>query len=58
MVQNFWDSQSILSGDGVLDNLRLVRWRSDVEWSPWNCALLTVREAKIHGGIGGLIEMV
>ena len=58
MVQNFWDSQSILSGCSVLDNLRLVRWRTSEEWAPWNCVLLTEQEAKIHQKIGEYLEEV
>lgn len=58
MVQNFWDTKSILSGNDVLSNLHLVRWRKDVEWSPWNCILLTEREAAIHDNIGPILEQV
>ena len=58
MVQNFWGSQSVLSGNGVLANLRLVRWRTSEEWAPWNCILLTEEEAKVHYKIGEDLEEV
>ena len=58
MVLNFWGSQSVLSGCSELENLRLVRWRPSEEWAPWNCVLLTEREAKVHRKIGDNMEEV
>ena len=58
MVLNFWGSQSVLSGCSELENLRFVRWRPSEEWAPWNCVLLTEREAKVHRKIGDNMEEV
>ena len=51
---NFWDSQSVLSGDGDLSSLSLVRWRREVEWSPWNCLLVNEEEKEIHADVDDL----
>ena len=51
---NFWDSQSVLSGDGDLSSLSLVRWRREVEWSPWNCLLVNEEEKEIHAEVDDL----
>ncbi len=51
--QNFWDGQSLLSGSRDLRSLLLVRWDRSVEWSPWNCVLLTAEEAEVHAMLGG-----
>ncbi|XP_055464178.1 IQ and ubiquitin-like domain-containing protein [Psammomys obesus] len=48
LTENIWASQSILSAWDDLNDLVLVRWDKNVEWSPWNCILLTKDEAKAH----------
>jgi len=48
VIENFWDGQSVLSGGKDLENVALVRWDVNEEWSPWNCILLTKSEAAIH----------
>ena len=47
-MEHFWAAQSVLSGKDDLKELRLIRWDRLVEWSPWNCILLSKDEAKIH----------
>ncbi|XP_066260801.1 IQ motif and ubiquitin-like domain-containing protein [Euwallacea similis] len=43
-----WHGHSVLSECNDIYQLRLVRWKQDTEWSPWNCILLTLEEAKEH----------
>ena len=54
IVENIWNSRSILSGLGDLFDLRLARWECEKEWSPWNCILLSREECRIHTQLGGL----
>lgn len=48
LVNNVWHSKSGISEFDDLFSLRLLRFRADTEWSPWNSILLTKREAAIH----------
>lgn len=48
LTHHIWNDKSIMSGLNDLNNLRFVRFRKDIEWSPWNCILLTEEESKIH----------
>ena len=48
LVENIWNSQSVLSAHEDLFDLILVRWNKCEEWSPWNCILLTKEEASAH----------
>ncbi|ELK32810.1 IQ and ubiquitin-like domain-containing protein [Myotis davidii] len=48
LVENIWATQSALSAWNDLNDLVLVRWDKAVEWSPWNCILLTKDEAAAH----------
>ncbi|XP_006090566.1 IQ and ubiquitin-like domain-containing protein [Myotis lucifugus] len=48
LVENIWAAQSALSAWNDLNDLVLVRWDKAVEWSPWNCILLTKDEAAAH----------
>lgn len=57
IVDHFWNCQSTLSGDDQIKNLRLIRWDMHLEWSPWNCVLLTVSEAEIHQSISNPYEV-
>lgn len=43
-----WGAQSALSGWKDLHDLLLVRWEKHLDWSPWNCILLTKDEAAAH----------
>ena len=57
LVENVWNSQSILSAWDDLYDLTLVRWDKHEEWSPWNCILLTKEEASAHDKLEGLDEV-
>ena len=57
IIRSFWDSRSILSGLSNMYELRLIRWIHDEEWSPWNCILLTHKEADIHGQLSNLFKV-
>ena len=57
IIRSFWDSRSILSGLSNMYELRLIRWLHDEEWSPWNCILLTHKEADIHGQLTNLFKV-
>ncbi|KAM5255741.1 IQ motif and ubiquitin-like domain-containing protein [Ctenodactylus gundi] len=48
LVEKIWASQSILSAWDDLNDLVMVRWDKSLEWSPWNCILLTKDEAAAH----------
>ncbi|XP_069443018.1 IQ motif and ubiquitin-like domain-containing protein isoform X2 [Ovis canadensis] len=48
LTENIWASQSVLSAWKDLNDLVMVRWDKSVEWSPWNCILLTKDEGAIH----------
>jgi IQ and ubiquitin-like domain-containing protein len=48
IVENIWHGHSVLSQCSVKYDLRLPRWNIALDWSPWNCALLTEAEAKAH----------
>ncbi|XP_078200006.1 IQ motif and ubiquitin-like domain-containing protein isoform X4 [Callithrix jacchus] len=48
LTENIWASQSVLSAWDNLSDLAMVRWNKSLEWSPWNCILLTKDEAAAH----------
>ncbi|XP_063097472.1 IQ and ubiquitin-like domain-containing protein isoform X2 [Cavia porcellus] len=48
LIENIWASQSVLSAWDDLNDLVMVRWDKSLEWSPWNCILLTKDEAAAH----------
>ena len=52
-----WNSQSVLSAWDDLYDLVLVRWDKHIEWSPWNCILLTKEEAAAHAKLHKLEEV-
>ena len=57
LVENVWNSQSILSAWDDLYDLTLVRWIRTEEWSPWNCILLTKDESTAHEKLDNLSEV-
>ncbi|XP_069485205.1 IQ motif and ubiquitin-like domain-containing protein [Ambystoma mexicanum] len=48
LVENIWASQSVLSSWDDLFDLVMARWNKYLEWTPWNCVLLTKDEAAAH----------
>lgn len=48
LTENIWSSQSVLSAWKDLNDLVMVRWDKALEWSPWNCILLTKDEGAAH----------
>lgn len=48
LINNIWHGRSIISENDDLYKLRLGRFDISVEWSPWNCILLTEEEAEAH----------
>ncbi|XP_066897764.1 IQ motif and ubiquitin-like domain-containing protein isoform X2 [Kogia breviceps] len=48
LTENIWASQSVLSAWNDLNDLVMVRWDKSLEWSPWNCILLTKDEGTTH----------
>ncbi|XP_019489483.1 PREDICTED: IQ and ubiquitin-like domain-containing protein [Hipposideros armiger] len=48
LTENIWSGQSALSAWKDLSDLVLVRWDKALEWSPWNCILLTRDEGAAH----------
>ncbi|KAK9884429.1 hypothetical protein WA026_007276 [Henosepilachna vigintioctopunctata] len=57
LITQIWHAHSAVSECKDIYNLRLVRWRKDVDWSPWNCILLTLQEGKAHVKIENLEEV-
>ena len=57
LVENIWNSQSVLSAHEDLLDLILVRWNKYEEWSPWNCILLTKEEASAHAKLENVTEV-
>ncbi|XDV25784.1 hypothetical protein PO909_029642 [Leuciscus waleckii] len=48
LVDVLWGAQSALSSWKDLHDLMLVRWEKHLDWSPWNCILLTKDDAAAH----------
>lgn len=46
LYRNVWERQSAISKDK--DNLTLIRWKDTEEITPWNCVLVTKKEARDH----------
>lgn len=57
LVKQIWHSHSAVSECKDIYNLRMVRWKRDEDWSPWNCILLTLEEGKAHVKIDKLEEV-
>jgi len=53
LVSVVWREKSAVGESGQLNGLRLVRWRRNEPWSPWNCVLLTRAEAEAHCRLDG-----
>lgn len=53
LVSVVWAERSAVSERGQLNALRMVRWRADRPWSPWNCVLLSRSEAEAHARLDG-----
>ncbi|XP_050524193.1 IQ and ubiquitin-like domain-containing protein [Daktulosphaira vitifoliae] len=56
LVTIIWEEKSAISETSQLNVLKLVRWRKEQHWSPWNCVLLTRDEAKVHLEIEDSLE--
>lgn len=54
LINHIWQGRSAVSKIDDLFLLRMVRYQRDVEWSPWNCILLTEDEADVHSHINDL----
>ena len=57
LVENIWNSQSVLSAQEDLFDLILVRWDKYEEWCPWNCILLIKEEASAHAKLENVTEV-
>lgn len=53
LVSVVWKEKSAVGECGQLNGLRMVRWRPDRVWSPWNCVLLSRAEAEAHRRLNG-----
>uniref|UniRef100_A0A5F9D9H6 IQ motif and ubiquitin domain containing n=1 Tax=Oryctolagus cuniculus TaxID=9986 RepID=A0A5F9D9H6_RABIT len=56
LTENIWASQSVLSDWDDLNDLVMVRWDKSLEWSPWNCILLTKDEAAAHLKLSSVVQ--
>lgn len=57
LVEGVWGGQSVLSAERDLFELAVVRWDRSVEWSPWNCIVLTHSEADYHQQLDNIQEV-
>ena len=57
IINKIWHSHSVISECDDVYKLRLCRWFKDVDWSPWNCLLVTEEEAKVHMEVRALDEV-
>ena len=57
LVEGVWAGQSVLSAERDLFELTVVRWDRSVEWSPWNCVVLTHSEADYHRQLDNVEEV-
>ncbi|XP_055506213.1 IQ and ubiquitin-like domain-containing protein isoform X1 [Leucoraja erinacea] len=48
LVDSIWGTQSALSANTSMKDLVMIRWDKTMEWSPWNCIILTEEEAEAH----------
>ena len=58
VVLNFWSCQSVLSGEMDMALLKMTRWKEELEWSPWNCFLVTHEEAEAHAEVEDLVQVI
>lgn len=57
IIINIWHSHSAINECTDIYQLRLCRWFTDRDWSPWNCVLLTMDETKHHNEIKKLEDV-
>lgn len=57
IVNQIWHGHSALSECNDIYELRLCRWKVEQEWTPWNCILLTMKEAQSHLRVDNLNEV-
>lgn len=48
LVDTVWASRSAIHGSSDIYNLVFVRWERRIDWSPWNCILLSREETSAH----------
>lgn len=48
LVEVVWASCSALHASSDIYNLVFVRWEHKIDWSPWNCILLSKEETSAH----------
>ncbi|XP_029010582.1 IQ and ubiquitin-like domain-containing protein isoform X2 [Betta splendens] len=48
LVEVVWASRSAVHGSSDIYNLVFVRWERGIDWSPWNCILLSREETSAH----------
>ncbi|XP_075232244.1 IQ motif and ubiquitin-like domain-containing protein [Lycorma delicatula] len=56
LAHHIWNDQSAISGKTNIYNLCSVRFRKNIDWSPWNCIFLTLQECNIHLSIDNIDE--
>ncbi|CAH8560584.1 unnamed protein product [Heterobilharzia americana] len=54
LIDQIWESRSVLSGWTNLLDLTLTRWNINEPWSPWNTIVVTREEAEIHANLSKL----
>ncbi|KAI4488349.1 hypothetical protein M0804_005197 [Polistes exclamans] len=57
LINNIWHGHSVISKQEDIHLLRLARYNNHIEWSPWNCILLTEEEVEIHYRINDLTKV-
>ncbi|KAG8238883.1 hypothetical protein J437_LFUL018444, partial [Ladona fulva] len=56
IVNTIWHGESILSENKDLVKLRLCRFDNAIQWSPWNCLLVTYKEMLTHNLVDDPLE--
>lgn len=54
LVTFIWKGKSAISESKDITQLRLVRWKNNLTWSPMNTILLTIEEAYFHSKISNI----
>ncbi|KAH8870791.1 IQ and ubiquitin-like domain-containing protein [Schistosoma japonicum] len=54
LIDQIWESRSVLSGWTELFDLTLTRWNINEPWAPWNTVVVTREEAEIHAKLSKL----
>ncbi|XP_036354681.1 LOW QUALITY PROTEIN: IQ and ubiquitin-like domain-containing protein [Octopus sinensis] len=58
LIYNIWQSRSFFSSHKDIFDLCCIRWNKNMEWSPWNCLVVTKHEAVSHYRVTDIDQVV